>query len=229
MLAISQDFLGQSGDVRDVIIKGESKTIGFSCKNNHRAFKHSRLSGSIDFVRQWGISRSGASPIYWNAVKPIFAKLSDIRLNSAGTARWANLPNKIDDFYSPILSAFEDELNFQLEGGVEIQKRVSRALIDYVVGNQDFYKIIVKRNEVEVIGFNFHGDLNVPKSKYPTEIQSIERSPGHRNTTIIRFLEGHTFSLRIHSASSEIESSLKFDIQALALPSHQIYSNHILF
>ena len=76
MLAISQDFLGQSGDVRDVIIKGESKTIGFSCKNNHRAFKHSRLSGSIDFVRQWGISRSGASPIYWNAVKPIFAKLS---------------------------------------------------------------------------------------------------------------------------------------------------------
>jgi hypothetical protein len=226
-LSIANDSVGRAGDVRDVILKGPHKILGVSCKNNHRAFKHSRLSGTIDFVSQWNLSSEGASSNYWETVTPIFSQLHDLRNATNGAARWSELPNKINQFYSPILSAFETEIRFQLAKGPEAQTHISKSLIDYIVGNRDFYKIIANRSEVEVLGFNFHGELGVSRSRYPSGIHSIERHQTRKGTTIIRFLEGHTFAFRIHNASTKIEPSLKFDIQALSLPSEQIYSNHI--
>jgi len=50
-LAIQEDAMGIVGDVRDVIcIRRQNEwAIGLSCKHNHAAVKHSRLSSSIDF------------------------------------------------------------------------------------------------------------------------------------------------------------------------------------
>lgn len=50
-LTIQPDSAGVKGDVRDVLcIRNQNGwEIGFSCKHNHHAVKHSRLSDRIDF------------------------------------------------------------------------------------------------------------------------------------------------------------------------------------
>ena len=54
-LSIQPDAAGIRGDVRDVIClrKQNGWQIGFSCKHNHHAVKHSRLSDTIDFGKEW--------------------------------------------------------------------------------------------------------------------------------------------------------------------------------
>ena len=226
-IRLSTDASGQKGDVRDVVISDHSKSVGISCKNNHRAFKHSRLSASIDFVKKWNLDPEGASREYWSAVLPIFQNLRTIKNSSDGKATWNGLDHKQENVYSPILSAFENEIKRLLAEYSGNELGITKNFIDYVVGKQDFFKFIVTPENIEIIGFNFHKTLHVLNSKYPTRIHSIERDPAHPTTSILRFQEGHTFSFRIHNASSKIEPSLKFDIQALSLPQHQVYSHHI--
>lgn len=96
---LASDSLGQDGDVRDVIVNCGDKKIGFSCKTNHAAFKHSRLSGKADFIKSWGINESGCSSEYWSQVKPIFAELTKIRKESAGTALWKEQTDVANRFY----------------------------------------------------------------------------------------------------------------------------------
>ena len=228
MIKVSGDLAGQDGDVRDLIIYDQIRSIGISCKNNHRAFKHSRLSAKIDFVKKWNLNAGGASNNYWNLVLPIFENLKNMKMDSGGEAKWNQLVNKQQVIYSPILSAFEQEIlrlsSEQNLGDVDLAKN----FIDYVVGNQDFYKFILTKSKIEIIGFNFHNTLRITRSRYPSNIHSIERDVNHPSTSILRFQEGHTFSFRIHNASTRIEPSLKFDIQALSLPSQHIYTHSIL-
>jgi hypothetical protein len=75
VIQFNSDAAGQMGDVRDLIIRNESKQLGISCKANHEALKHPRLSGSLDFIKKWGLSESGCSDSYWAAIKPIFKEL----------------------------------------------------------------------------------------------------------------------------------------------------------
>ena len=56
---IKGDSAGASGDVRDVVIVTKSREIGVSCKTNHEAFKHPRLSKKINWVAKWGLSPIG--------------------------------------------------------------------------------------------------------------------------------------------------------------------------
>ncbi len=58
---IATDNVGKLSDVRDVLVgqrrPGSTKAkalFGISCKTNHAAYKHSRLSGTLDWVREWG-------------------------------------------------------------------------------------------------------------------------------------------------------------------------------
>lgn len=228
LIVVSPDSAGQSGDVRDVILVGETELLGISCKNNHRAFKHSRLSRTIDFVTDWGLSPMGVSPEYRAAIEPIFEMLEKMKSGSMGTAKWRDMPDKKADVYGPILSAFEREILKVLDA-TSHEKEMCRAFMDYIVGNRDFYKVIINKKGVEILGFNFHGTLNVQKSKYPTDIYSLERDTTKMGTSVLRFQEGHTLAFRLHSASTLIEPSLKFDVQALALPNDKIYTNHINF
>lgn len=52
VVAIQSDAQGIAGDVRDVVCirKANKWQIGLSCKHNHHAVKHSRLSDTIDFA-----------------------------------------------------------------------------------------------------------------------------------------------------------------------------------
>lgn len=54
-LSLQTDAQGIKGDVRDVLcIRRQNQwIIGLSCKHNHHAVKHSRLSDTIDFGAEW--------------------------------------------------------------------------------------------------------------------------------------------------------------------------------
>ena len=224
---VAGDSAGQRGDVRDVVIGGSYGELGISCKTNHDAFKHSRLSGKNDFVRSWYLDPAGCSDEYWSTVKPIFAELASIRETSGRTKLWRELRDVPERFYWPILDAFEKELLRLMAKDQEAPGEVSRNLISYIIGNEDFYKVIVRPDQVEIQGFNLGGSLAVPKTKSPEHILGIDKLDGGQFSKTVRFNRGYTFNFRIHSASSRVEPSLKFDIKAVALPPSEIYTHHI--
>lgn len=88
------DSAGKDCDVRDVLLYVGDKILGISCKHNHQALKHSRLSGKCDFIKVWGIDTNGCSTEYWNKVKPLFAKLTKLRKDSNRTMLWNDITDK---------------------------------------------------------------------------------------------------------------------------------------
>lgn len=224
---IAPDARGQRGDVRDVILEMSDGAIGISCKNNHSAFKHSRLSGRIDFVKKWGLDPRGCSEMYWGTVKPIFLELEKIKKDSNGTARWTDLPNIPSRFYWPVLDAFENEILRLTSAESKQAEEVSRNLVAYVVGNVDFYKVIRRSAEVTIQGFNFNATLSTNRTRGPSHVIAIDRLDGGQYSKTVRLNRGFTFNFRIHNASSRVEPSLKFDIQAVSLPETEIYINHL--
>ena len=55
LLEFQKDEAGESGDVRDIVIRRDDIKweIGLSIKHNHAAVKHSRLSQVLDFGNEW--------------------------------------------------------------------------------------------------------------------------------------------------------------------------------
>jgi hypothetical protein len=226
---VAGDSLGQKGDVRDVVIKCKEAEIGISCKTNHDAFKHSRLSGKADFVKTWGLDPAGCSSEYWAAVKPLFAELTQIRKDSGAKALWSDQKDVPERFYWKVLDAFEAEILRLTAADAPRASEVSKNLISYIIGNHDFYKVISRQDQVEIQGFNLNGTLAVSKTRYPEHVIGIDRLNGGQYSKTVRFNRGFTFNFRIHSASSRVESSLKFDVKAISLPPAEIYTNHISF
>ena len=226
---VAGDSLGQTGDVRDVVIKCKEAEIGISCKTNHDAFKHSRLSGNADFVKTWGLDPAGCSPEYWAGVRPVFAELAQIRKDSDATALWRNQKEVPERFYWKVLNAFEAEIIRLTSSAAPRASEVSKNLISYIIGNHDFYKVISRIDQVEIQGFNLNGTLAVSKTTFPEHVIGIDSLNGGQYSKTVRFNRGFTFNFRIHSASSRVESSLKFDVKAISLPHSEIYTNHISF
>ena len=231
-LVIQPDARGIAGDVRDVVcIRCDSGwEIGISCKHNHHAVKHSRLSATIDFGAEWlGIP---CSQNYFNTVVPIFSGLKDMREKAiesgAPSPLWNDIPNKAEQYYIPVLEAFLKELKSIAENN----NNVPGKLIEYMLGRYDFYKVITddkhKTTRVEAINISgtlnkpangHHSIVNVAKLKLPTRFYHMGMIPGSDNTVEIVCDEGWTLTMRIHNASSRIEPSLKFDVQLVSLPS----------
>lgn len=233
-LEIVSDKQGQSGDVRDVLaIRSLQKwEIGISAKNNHRAVKHSRLSNDIDFGSKWlGIP---CSSNYFEEIKPIFDELAQLRTKSKATQKWSTLGDYHSSVYVPVLNAFKKEL---LKLDNEYPGIIAEKLVEYLVGNQDFYKVIKGKNKVEIQAYNLHGTLNlpfesikpkmkIPKLKLPKRLIEIIYQENSQTTLMVSLNEGWQISFRIHNASSRIEPSLKFDINLVSTP-HQLFTNHL--
>ncbi len=227
------DQAGQNGDVRDVLmIRSRQKwEIGISAKNNHRAVKHSRLSQKIDFGEKWlGTSCSGD---YFKEINPIFNLLAGLKAKDKST-KWASIENMQEVVYLPILDAFKKEL-LRLEK--ESPNIVAKKLVQYLIGNKDFYKIINGKKKVEIQAYNLHGTLNlpfekvkpkakIPKLKLPTRLIEIVYKENSTTTLLVSLNEGWQISFRIHNASSRVETSLKFDINLVSVP-HTLFTNHI--
>lgn len=231
---IVSDKQGQSGDVRDVLaIRSLQKwEIGISAKNNHRAVKHSRLSNDINFGQKW--LYVSCSPEYFNDIKPIFDELAKLRTASKATQKWSTLGDYHTSVYVPILDAFKKEL---LRLDKENPGIVAQRLVEYLIGNQDFYKVIKGKNKVEIQAYNLHGTLSLPfesvkpklklqKLKLPNRLIEIVYQDNSQTTLLVSLTEGWQISFRIHNASARIEPSLKFDINLVSAP-HTLFVNHL--
>lgn len=220
-IKLQPDKAGVRGDVRDILVTSVSgRTVGISCKTNHEALKHPRLSGSADFVSLWQIDPSGCCPTYWNAIRPIFAELSEIRVRSDGKALWEDQHDIYGRVYLPVLEAWSKE-SIRAVKHQGREQDACRGLVQYLFGSHDFYKVIGRHGtslECNVLGVNFNGTLSTKRSRLPTNLLGIDNNDGGQNSRIMRFDKGFSLSFRIHSASKRIEPSLKFDINALSLP-----------
>lgn len=233
VLEIVSDQAGQTGDVRDVlIIRSLQKwEIGISAKNNHRAVKHSRLSMNIDFGKKWlGFA---CSQNYFTEIKPIFDMLTDLKTRDKST-KWTSIENMHEVVYVPILNAFRKEL---LRLAKENPNMVAKNLVQYLIGNEDFYKVIKGSKKVEIQAYNLSGTLNlpfehikpkakIPKLKLPTRLIEIVYQDNSTTTLVVSLNEGWQISFRIHNASSRVEPSLKFDVNLVSAP-HTLFANHI--
>lgn len=233
-LEILTDDKGQDGDVRDVVVIRllQQWEIGISAKNNHKAVKHSRLSNQIDFGEKWlGVK---SSKQYFDEIRPIFDSLEKMRTESNKTKTWKSLGAYHPIIYTPILEAFKTEL---LRIYNTNPSQIASILVEYLIGNKDFYKVIKSNNNIEIQAYNLHGTLNqpfqdinpklnTPKVNLPTEIINISYKEDTLTTLIVELNNDWTLSFRIHNASSRIEPSLKFDINLLKSP-NSLFTNKL--
>lgn len=223
-LYIQTDKHGEEADVRDIIIERKNIVweIGLSIKHNHMAVKHSRLAKELDFGDKWyGVK---CSKQYWEDVSPIFDFLE--KEKKKGTF-FHDMPSKEDDVYIPILNAFANEI----KRAIEKDKNVPCKLVEYLLSKFDFYKVISLDNKrlTTIQSFNMYGTLNKPsKLKEPTikvplvalpkDLLFINFKKGSKTTILACFNNGWQFSFRIHNAELKVNTSLKFDIQIVGMP-----------
>ncbi len=231
IISIQPDSAGIKGDVRDVVClrKQNGWEIGLSCKHNHHAVKHSRLSDTIDFGKEWiGVP---CSKEYFDTVIPLFSELRRIRDNSKENRRpmlWEEIADKSERYYKPLLEAFMKELKRIADDN----EGTPEAMIRYLLGRNDFYKIITEDSSrtTRVEAINIAGTLNassgnekpitkVPVLKMPTQFYHIDFKLNSDNTVEVVCDGGWQISMRIHNASSRVEPSLKFDVQLISFPS----------
>ena len=84
--------------------------------------------------------------------------------------------------------------------------------------------------------YHMHGQLNrasktikpqihIPVACLPTRIVNLEFKPNSTNTVELYMDGGWQFSFRIHNAATKVETSLKFDIQIVGMPTTIITIN----
>ena len=230
-LLIQADEKGESGDVRDILIIRNHIhwEIGLSLKHNHFAVKHSRLSDRLDFGNKWyGIP---CSQNYWDDIRPIFSYLHACQKKHL---KFRDLPDKDKNVYVPLLKAFIYEIQRQYSK----HKNIPSKLVEYLLGEYDFYKIISidKERMTQIQSYNLHGTLGmssqiqkptmiIPIASLPTRIVNLDFVPGKQNTVELYMDGGWQFSFRIHNAKTDVEPSLKFDIQLVGMPAAIITLN----
>jgi len=230
-LSIQGDAKGQIGDVRDILTVRQQNNweIGISCKHNHSAVKHSRLSANIDFGKTW--LDKPASQQYFDEITPIFNELEQLQKKNI---LWREIEDKEKRFYLPLLKSFMDELKRLDEQNPQI---IPNKLLKYLLGCHDFYKIIANdaQRTTKIQAFNINNTLGnsagnirpqikVPSLTMPHFFHSINLKPNSNTTIHIVCDEGWSISLRIHNASSKVEPSLKFDVRLEGISS-KLYSH----
>lgn len=228
-IRLASDREGAFGDVRDVIFSRNYNNttweMGISAKNNHDAVKHSRLSQTIDFGKEW--MDCPCSNRYFSEIKPVFDFLAMLKKQNP-QFKWEELgESKSEDIYVPLLKAFRKEmLNLTKDNPC-----AAANLLQYLIGRKPFYKVIKedRKNIVVVKAFNIGGKLNQAMNgkkpiiktdivKLPSRIIEFEFKENSDTTLMMILDEGWQISFRIHSASTHIETSLKFDINLIGNP-----------
>jgi len=230
-ISLQPDNVAVNGDVRDILIIRRSIEweIGISVKHNHAALKHSRLSKKIDFGKEW--LDINCSENYFNEIAPIFDNLMSMKKEQK---QWAEVLNKSETIYIPILNAFMKELNSLYE---KHKNLVAENIVIYLIGSngKDYYKMIHRNNnKIKVQPFNIYGTLNkkstnkepsikYKKIKFPTKIIDLSLKENSKTTVVLTMDNGWAITFRIHNAEKKIIPSLKFDIQLLGQPAELYY------
>jgi len=85
------------------------------------------------------------------------------------------------------------------------------------LGHMDYYKIAKHNGTVSIQSFNIDGTLKFG-ARVPLPREIVYSKIKNKTTLNVHFDRGWELSFRIHSASSKVEPSLKFDIQIVGLP-----------
>lgn len=220
ILSLNTDASGVAGDVRDLLCIRmlEGWEIGVSCKHQHEALKHPRITNSCDFGSDW--VGEPCSEEFINTLNYILKPLD-------GTKKWNEFEDKQSEFYEPILDAFESELEklCQISG-------VPERLLGYFFGTEDFYKIISKDSvkQTKIYGFNMNGTMNqaaekvkpiykVARLTLPKRLIEVRRKENSKTTIILVFDHGWTVSMRLHNKDRVAKpTSLAWDVNLVGLP-----------
>ena len=243
VLRAMPDSAGTKGDVRDIdfkIFKDKNHKnliadIGISCKNNHEAVKHPRITEDPDFAKVWTEGRFNCSDGFIEGMKDIFNKIDEY---AERYIKWSAVDDKMDTIYYPIIKLFVTEIkrlgivneNDSIEKQ-ESAKLFTKAFFEYMFGTQDFYKFIKENGSksTKVYPYNMHGSLMrssngnrnlqaVQTITMPEEIVEVRIKPKSK-TTIEIYFDQWIISMRLHNADTKItRTSLKFDVQIKAQP-----------
>jgi len=226
-LATDHMAVGADGDVRDVICTRDEMhpewTIGLSCKHNHSALRHPRITESMDFGRDW--VRTPCGQDFLEVMTPITQSL--VTYGRSGV-EWNQIPNKSDDYYVPILQAYRDEIRRMCSADPDMPAKLLR----YFFGALDFYKIIMQASSrtTTIEAFNMNDTLNaslpgkralikVPVTKLPTRLYNIDLKRGSKTTIELTFDGGWAVSMRLHNKDRIAKpTSLAWDVNLIGLP-----------
>ncbi len=214
------DASARDGDVRDIVISKGDRDVGISCKSNHKAFKHSRISPESSLRVAWRLSPvSGSDRRYVRELDLLFNQLE-----SQPFDKWSDLgARRKQAFYDACIAAFSKEIRHLI---AEIgDSKISPGLVRYFLGSKGYYKCVVSGRGSFLQAFCF-GRSVVARISLPRRLVALDFPPGKHGVLHMHFDRGFSFSLRLHNASSGYERSLKFDIQALALP-QSLYTHHL--
>lgn len=227
VLSIAADAIAQGpeGDVRDVLLIRVTNDweLGISCKHNHEALKHPRITTGMDFGRDW--VNTPCSQEFLTALDEVISPL--VELKNAG-AKWRDVENKHDTYYVPILQLFLQEITRLCNEGDNIPEK----LLSYFFGSHDFYKVIMKEaSETTLIeGFNMNGTLSqacrgvrpitrVSKLSMPTRLIEARLKENSKTTLILTFDHGWSVAMRLHNKDSDVKpTALAWDVTLVGLP-----------
>lgn len=210
ILQFQSDLAGKIGDVRDIIIRsGDNKQeIGINIKYNNDSIKHSRLSLNSDFCLAWFNIK--CSQEYLSKIDPIFKTINKYKDRKN---KWSELEFKFEEIYRPLLTEFRDEIirQYSTHGEIILEK-----LIKYLIGQNDYFKIVIKNNRsIKIQKFNIFGKN---KDIFPNRIKSFDFVKNSSSTLELLLNNNWSFRFRIHSASTYVENSLKLDITITDTP-----------
>lgn len=193
------DTTGTKGDVTDIRIVGMDNTIlNLSIKNNHKAVKHQR-PGSL--IQQLGfLKTSSIDETYRKELTSIYQNFHNEIQNINPTP---TLFREVEDLkypliYRPVCSLVSKTINL-FSRDIEISNQYQ----SFLIGNTNFYKVIVNDGYVDIIEFN-----EIIRSSHMISTWS-------ENYVFVDFKNGIKINMRLHTASSRISEniSLKFDSQ----------------
>lgn len=225
--------VGAGGDVRDVLCirREDDWEIGISCKHNHEALRHPRITEGKDFGTDWIGMR--CSRQFMEEISPVTDSLREYGENETP---WRAIENKQDRYYVPILQAYLDEIRRMCKADPSVPER----LLSYFFGSHDFYKVIMKESArtTTIIGFNMHGTLNtpcgktramtkVPTIRMPSKLYDASFKGGSKTTIILTFDGGWAVSMRLHNKDSVARpTSLAWDVNLVGFPPSTYVNTH---
>ncbi|MCC5803801.1 HaeIII family restriction endonuclease [Rossellomorea vietnamensis] len=212
---------GGSTDVSDVRFTGLGQSVGLSLKSNHDAVRHPRVSPTIDIAHQWlGVNTDQR---YLGEVAEIFNNFTSFcEFNNVERFNQLSNEQKKNLLYSPITACFSDLL-LRVFNGPAGPDAVAHFL-RYLIGDRDFYKAKAdfNRGELLIEAYDFSGTMGPRhRLRMPTRCLEVIVEPGPTglyNYINITFDRGWEVKMRLHTARTAIENSLKWDVQFVGTP-----------
>lgn len=203
---LTDDEAKKKGDVTDIRIFAGKEVINLSIKHGHMALKHQRPpTTALRCGYAKGCKQDTAFRKEYKAIIDNFLILSKELVPTAKKFSELLQADKdfiFDNLYLPICKLVAKAINELCIG-----KDKTQALFGFLVGTTSFYKVIDHDDKVCILDFN---SIELP--------DKVVANMEGKSYIYLDFSNGWELSLRLHTASSRLGGSLKFDTQPRELP-----------